>query len=52
MKVEGITFIEKEVLKLTCEEFIALHVDKLWLGKKRAARKKILNDTYNAIVGI
>ena len=51
MKVEGVTFIEQEVLKMTREEFIALHVDNLWIDRKRAARKKILTDTYNAIVG-
>lgn len=50
MKIEGVTFVPEAIKKMSKEEFIALHIDAFWLDRKKADRKKMLADAYDAIV--
>lgn len=51
MKYEGVTFVAEAVAKMTKEEFIDLHIDVLWLDRKKPTRKKMLADVFDRIVG-
>lgn len=51
MKIEGVTFVPEAVRQISKEEFIALHIDRIWLDRTKKDRKKMLADVYAAIVG-
>lgn len=51
MKYEGVTFVAEAVAKMTKEEFIDLHIEVLWLDRKKPTRKKMLADVFDRIVG-
>lgn len=51
MIVEGVTFVPDAVKRMSKEAFIALHIDIIWLDRKKAQRKKMLADAYDAIIG-
>jgi hypothetical protein len=51
MVVNGVTFIEKEIKKLTEEEFIRQCIDLHWEKESKAVRKKRLKMIYQRING-
>lgn len=47
MIYEGVNFNEKEVAKMSQEDFEARHIDLFWLDRDRSTRKKMLGEVYN-----
>lgn len=50
MIVDGVTFIENEVSKMTKKDFVATHINVFWLDRSEKDRQKMLSDTYEIIV--
>lgn len=50
MTLEGVTFVEGAVRQMSREEFIALHVDVLWLDRRREVRIRMLSDAYDLMM--
>lgn len=50
MRVNGVTFVESEVVKLTKDEFVAMHIDVFWLGLPKDKRKTRLSSVYDRII--
>lgn len=51
MKVNGVTFIDQEAVKLTQEEFINQNINVFWQDIPREKRRLRLVSVYNRIVG-
>ncbi len=50
MRVNGVTFIDSEVVKLSLDEFVAQNIDVFWKDISRERRKSRLVSVYNRIV--
>jgi hypothetical protein len=50
MRVNGVTFIDSEVVKLSLDEFVAQNIDVFWQDISRERRKSRLVSVYNRIV--
>lgn len=50
MRVNGVTFIDSEVVKLSLDEFVAQNIDVFWKDISRERRKSRLVSVYNIIV--
>ena len=50
MRVDDVTFVEREIRKMTKERFLELH-SCLWPKMKDRDRKKKLSDVYDRICG-
>lgn len=50
MRVNGVTFIDSEVVKLSMDEFVAQNIDVFWQDISRERRKSRLVSVYNRIV--
>lgn len=50
MRINGVTFIESEVVKLSLDEFVAQNIDVFWKDIPRERRKSRLVSVYNRIV--
>lgn len=50
MRVNGVTFIDSEVVKLSLDEFVAQNIDVFWKDIFRERRKSRLVSVYNRIV--
>ena len=51
MVVNGVTFIEREIKKLTEDEFIRQCIDIHWQSESVAVRRKRLKKVYQLIIG-
>ena len=51
MVVNGVTFIEREIRKLTEKEFIRQCLDVHWTNESKEVRKKRLHKVYRLING-
>ena len=51
MRIEGVTFIDHAVRRMGKDEFIALHIDVVWLDRKKTDRRRMLADAYTAMTG-
>lgn len=51
MTVNGVTFIDDEVKKLTPEEFVAQNIDVFWQDISYDKRRLRLVSVYNRITG-
>lgn len=51
MVVNGVTFIEREIKKLTEKEFIRQCIDLHWLDESKEVRRKRLKMIYQRING-
>lgn len=51
MIVEGVTFIEHEIRKMSKSDFIRIHMPVFWQDRNESDRRKMLSDTYDLIVG-
>lgn len=49
MIYEGVNFNEKEVVKMSQEDFEAMHIDLFWKNRDEAIRKKMLAEIYGMI---
>lgn len=47
MTLEGVTFVEQAVRQMSRQDFIDLHVEVLWLDRKREDRVRMLSDAYD-----
>ena len=52
MRINGVTFIESEVAKLSLDEFVAQNIDVFWKDISRERRKSRLVSVYNRIIKI
>ena len=50
MRINGVTFIESEVAKLSLDEFVAQNIDVFWKDISRERRKSRLVSVYNRII--
>lgn len=50
MRINGVTFIESEVVKLSLDEFVAQNIDVFWKDISRERRKSRLVSVYNRII--
>ena len=50
MRINGVTFIESEVVKLSLDEFVAQNIDVFWKDISRERRKSRLVAVYNRII--
>lgn len=50
MRVNGVTFIDSEVVKLSLDEFVAQNIDVFWKDISRERCKSRLVSVYNRIV--
>ena len=46
MKIEGVTFVDSAVVGMDEETFVEAFVDKFWLDRSEADRRKMLEDAY------
>ena len=46
MRINGVTFIESEVVKLSLDEFVAQNIDVFWKDISRERRKSRLVSVY------
>lgn len=50
MIFEKVTFVEKNVAKMSKSTFIDKHVNVIWLDRGLQERRKMLSDVYDLIV--
>lgn len=50
MRVNGVTFIESEVVKFTLDEFVAQNIDVFWPDISKERRRSRLVSVYNRII--
>lgn len=51
-RVNGVSFNEKECLKMTKKQFVKSHEDKLFLDRPIESRRVVLGDAYDIMSGL